>query len=471
MAGLGQAAVERLREFLRELKPGARALLIAELERTLLRGDDFGGAELILSELRRSHRDGTSRVRRIGDHARLFFRPIEPFLVDDVPDHRHRCRISRAALEPLWLWIANTVLPKEAAKFLAEVDAALQAGDRPAAERAAHLFQDRAVPPIREALAAAQRDDKSRRRIVSQLGTQRATDDVQTLLDVLASRDPFGLLGAQMPGHIKTLSGAQLEQVKALLDSPIAPKGDLFPLSLVFVMSRLAAAWQIVRLATRAAGSDAEVRIAETPYAPAVAIALGEIERMVDELASDLKSGRGVAVSIALKDVHDAVRGLRTELELPLESAWGRQLAAIRSRISSVLTAEIELTPGRVRRLMRPRPAREIAAGATVDPDDVAEAEALIGFVVTCRTYAGELAVNEVTQRTFSDLQSTLDTGTQSLLDALRQASDAERPFRQSQADAAVRFCGKVFGAEYAALLAKAADVACHSAERKQARA
>ena len=45
------------------------------------------------------------------------------------------------------------------------------------------------------------------------------------------------------------------------------------------VMSRLAAPWQLIRLATKAAGSDAAARIAETPYAVTVDIVLAEIER------------------------------------------------------------------------------------------------------------------------------------------------------------------------------------------------
>src|ERR1700754_4451226 len=98
MAGLGQAAVERLREFLRELKPGARALLIAELERHLLRGDADTGAELILTELRRTVREAGQKAQRIGAAARLFFQPVEPFLVDDAPNHKHRGRIVRSVL-------------------------------------------------------------------------------------------------------------------------------------------------------------------------------------------------------------------------------------------------------------------------------------------------------------------------------------------------------------------------------------
>ena len=158
-------------------------------------------------------------------------------------------------------------------------------------------------------------------------------------------------LGEQLPGHIKTLGGASLENVKAQLDSRLNSNRDMFLPALLLVMNRLAASWQLVRLATKAAGSDAAARVGETPYGVAVPIVLAEIERMVHELGSDLKSGRGIAVAVLLKDVHDAVRGMRSELDLTSDSPWGRQVAAIRAEISKLLTSEINLMPGRVRRL------------------------------------------------------------------------------------------------------------------------
>jgi len=83
------------------------------------------------------------------------------------------------------------------------------------------------------------------------------------------------------------------------------------------------------------------------------------------------------------------------------------------------------------------------------------------------------LAVNEATMRAHSELTLYLETGTKVLLDSLRHAGDADRPFRQSQVQAAIRFCRSIFGAEFAGLLAKAADVAVQpaTAERKPARA
>ncbi len=198
---------------------------------------------------------------------------------------------------------------------------------------------------------------------------------------------------------------------------------------------------------------------------------LAEIARAVGELKAELRSGRGLAVGALLKSIHDAARGMRSEINLSVDSPWGRQLADLRTEISSLLKTEIESMPGRVRRLLRPRSVKEIAPNSVLDPNEVAEAEALIGFVDTCRHYAAELAVSEMTQRAYSDLQHYLDTSTQAMIDSLRQAGDADRNFRQSQFDAAVRFCGKAFGQEYASLLVKAGDVAANTERKTTAKA
>ncbi|MEA3025883.1 MAG: hypothetical protein QOF91_1168 [Alphaproteobacteria bacterium] len=465
MAGQGSPAADKLRAFLQGLKPGSRALLIAELERGLLQGTGSAGAEFVLAELRRSLRDGQSKASRFGDPARLFFQPVEPFLVDDGPDHKHRGRIARSALEPLWLWIGNTLMPEEAKGYADRVEHALMAGDSDKAEHQARNFQDLTVVRITQMLDSA--DDRDYRRLNVQLGTSRALDDVQALRGILNSRDRLAMLGTHLPGHINSLAGPVLESVKAQIDSPLGGESDMFVYSLVLVMSKLASPWQLIRLAIKAAGSDDAKRIGETSYAVAVEIVLEEADRRVRELAADLKSGRGIAVAALLKEVHDTLRGLRSEINLSPESVWGKQLTALRAQVSKVLTGEVELMPGRVRRLIRPRPSKEIAPGSRLDTDEVTETEALIGFVAACRNYASELAINEVTQRTFNELQQLLDSGTRTLLDGLRGARSGERPFRQSQIDAAVRFCAKVFGQEYASLLTKAAEVASHDQERK----
>lgn len=446
-------------------------MLIGELERGLLAGNEIPGSELILQELRRTMRDSAQADARIGHPGRLFFRPLEPFLVDDVADHKHHGRIARVCLEPLWTWIGHTIAPSETQPYADDVARALTAGDNDKAEQLTRIFQDKVIERTGALLANGQLDEKARRRIAVQVGTPRALEDVKTLLAVLRARNELASLSARLPGHIKSLADDQLASVKALLDSPLYRQPDVFLYGLLLVMNRLAAPWQLIRLATRAAESDSASRVAETPYAAAVTIVLGEIERMVGELKTDLKSGQGVGVAASLKAIHDAARGLRTELDLPVETPWGRQLIGIRSEIAGHLKSEIESMPGRVRRLLRMRPVKEIAPNSVLDANEVTETERLIDFVNACRIYAGELAINEMTLRTWSEVHNYLDVGTPSLVESLRSAGDADRPFRKSQVDAAVRFCAKVFGPDYAAALAKSAEVAVNSAaaERKAA--
>ena len=166
-----------------------------------------------------------------------------------------------------------------------------------------------------------------------------------------------------------------------------------------------------------------------------------------------------------LKDVHDAVRGVRTEIDLSTDTPWSRQLAAILTQISQALTAVIELIPGRVRQLLRPP--KETFAGGRLNEDDVAETEALVGFVTASRNYASELAVNEITLRTFSELQQYLDSSTHTLLDALRVASPPSADIASHQV---VPRCGfyKIFGRNMRLLAKASGRSARHRAQGRQ---
>ncbi len=467
--------IERLRQFLRELSPAARSLLIGELERSLLRGADSTSAdfalhELLLQELRHVLRDQREGGPRISNSARLFFKPLEPFLVDDRGDHNHPGRIARASLEVLWTWIRRDLLPDETKALTDEVSDALLAGDTPEVDRIIRTFQDRAITAIEVNFELAASDEKFRRRLVAQIGTPRPNEDAAALVCVLKGRDALESLAAHLPLRAGNLANGLLDECRLLIEKTAAQNGDLFLYALLMVMSRLAAPWQLIRFGIKAAGSDAAVRVAETNYGVAVTIVLADLERMVGELAEDLRSGRGVAVAALLKTIHDAARGLRTELDLPVDSTWGRALGTVRAQIADLLRAQIESMPGRVRRLLRPRPSTEIRANSVLDPGEVAEAEALVEFVGACRLFAGELAINEMTQRTFAELQQYLDGGMRALLDGVRHAGSGDRSFRQSQVDTAVRLCSKVFGKDYAALLGKAAEVAA-APERRAMRA
>lgn len=466
---------DKLREYLRELKPEARALLMSELERGVLRGEGMPGHNLILDALRNTLAPAAKaapaiKPDRVGNPPRLFFQPVEPFLADDSPEFSHQGRIVRAGLTGIWDWICRDLAPKDAKVYADEVTKHLLAEDEGKAEASARAFQDRVVELIQAALVSARTDDKAKRRLAVQIGTPRAIEDVHRLATILRLREPLTALSGRLPTTIKNLSDDQLPTYKALLDSTTSQR-DLFVYAALLVMSRLHAPWQLIRFAVKAANTDDAARIAETTYAFTVNIVLDEIERLVRQLANDLKRGQAMARPTLIKDIHDFARGLRSEMDLSGDTPWARRLAAVRADVANMLKGEVESVPGRVRRLLRMRPSRDLVPGTTLDQTDVEDTETLIAFVGTCRNFASELAINEMTLRAWSETQHYLETNIQGLIEALRTASDTDRSYRQSVVEAAVRFCGKVFGHDYAALLGKAAELATHGERKTVAKA
>jgi hypothetical protein len=152
----------------------------------------------------------------MGDAARMFFGPVEPFLIDDAPDHKRAGRISRVSLEPIWEWIGRDLIPAEAKALGDDINRALLAKDRVKAEQRTRALHDRALLRIREAMASVTGDDKARR----------------------------------LPNHLRTFERDQIDSVNLLLEAAIAQKSqsgasiakaDVFLYGFVLIMGR---GWQ-----------------------------------------------------------------------------------------------------------------------------------------------------------------------------------------------------------------------------------
>ncbi len=216
------------------------------------------------------------------------FAPFEPFLIDGPADHKRTGRIARVSLEPIWEWIGRDLMPAEAKALSEDINRAL-ARQRSGQGRTigARAARPRDPAHAEMLLAAVGTDEKARRRLGVQVGTPRAIDDLSTMLRILAVRDVLADLARRLPSHIRAFEREQIDAVKASIDASAATKfteargdakSDVVLYGLIMVMNRLAAPWQLIRIATRAAESDDAARIAETPYAVAVTIVLGEIE-------------------------------------------------------------------------------------------------------------------------------------------------------------------------------------------------
>lgn len=458
---MNKTSIDRLREYLAQLPEQSQMLLMREYERAIERGEDVVVANFVLDLLRGVVRGHENAVRpRVEDPTRLVFKSLEPFLVEGVGNVRPG-QIRRASLLPIWQW-----LERDAADAVREFEAAVSASPEPGASDI-----ERAVKKFQQAAAAAITAATSGNRGAARIGPTHAVEDLPSIGAVLKAREQLDGFAGKLPSVLRSFGDSQIASVNSALNVPTLTTPQVLPFALSLVMQRLAAPWQIIRLAVKIAASDDEIRVAATPYGVAVTMALSDLNRVAAELRSDIRRGKLDSAPEHLKITHDGVRGLRTELDMRNNSTWGRQMAAIRVEISSTLQSEIESVPGRVRRLLRQRPDKDIAATATIDFAEVEETVALINFVAVCRTYASELAINEVTLRTYSDLQQYVEKSTESLVQSLRAGDARVRSYRQMQAKAAIRFCQVLFGQEYASLMSRAAEQAMVVVERKPKRA
>ena len=463
---MSQGSTERLREYLAQLPPQSQALLMREFERALERGEDTIVATFVLEQLRKVVRntdeDDYDRPRT-DDPARLLFRPLEPFLVDGNFPIRPG-QIRRASLAAVWQWLERDGAPEAVKEF---DDACAKARETGASiEPDVRKLQTAAAQAIVTIAAPAQGDDKHR--ALARIGAPNVVEDLLSIGSVLGAREALDSISGKLPDNLRVFGESQIAQVIAAFNVPSLQTPQVLPFALSLVMLRLTAPWQIIRLAVKMAASDDEIRVAATPYGVAVTIALHDLYFVAACLRTDIRRGHFEEIGEQLKTLHDGVRGLRTELDLRNDSTWGKQLASIRADISNSLQSEIESVPGRVRRILRQRADKDMAAAPKIDPSEVEETAGLIDFVAVCRSYASELAINEVTLRTYSDLQHYVEQSTEALVQSLR--NERGRVYRQQQVKAAIRFCEVLFGTDYAALMRRAAENAV-VVDRKQANA
>ncbi len=456
---MSQSLAERLNAYLAQLPPKAQALLIREFERALDRGEDAATATLVLGELRQIVRaDDQIALPRFNVSQRLVFQPLEPFLAEAYTPVGPG-QIRRNSLSPIWTWLARDGAP-DAARALAT---ALNASDD--ATNAVRKFQRSAIDAIAALLA-----EPDQLRAAARIGPASAMEDLSGVAAILANNVVLERLAGKLPGRFRAFDESQIASVMAALAVPALQTQQLASLALRLVMQRLPSSWQIVRLAIHAAATDDAGRIAAHPFGVAVPMAIEELSRIAARLREDIKRGHLDHAGDHVRTVHDGVRGLRTELDIHSDSPWGRSLALLRVDISDALKTVVDNVPGRVRRLLRQRPDKNLTPGSRLDPSEIEEVAALIDFVATCRSFAGELAINEVTLRTYSELQSYIEKSTESLVESLRTSEPAARGYRDQQARAAIRFCEVLFGHDYAVLMGRAADNALAD-ERKAAKA
>jgi predicted DNA-binding protein len=332
---MSQTSTERLREYLAQLPPQARALLMREFERAIERGEDTDVATRVLEQLRKMARAPEDDQPRSGELARLFFRPLDPFIVEGNAPVRPG-QVRRSSLMPIWQWLVREGAPEQVREYEAAMATSRELEHE--IELAIRKLQTATADAILKIIAIVPRDDKQR--ALARVGPSQVIEDLLPIGAVLKAREALHGFGSRLPTQIRVFGDPQVGSVSEALNVPSLQTPPLLPFALSLIAQRLASPWQIIRLAIKMAASDDETRVAATPYGVAVTIALQDLSYLAACLRTDIRRGHFENVGGQLKILHDGIRGLRTELDLRNDSAWGKQLMSIRADISNALQSE-----------------------------------------------------------------------------------------------------------------------------------
>jgi hypothetical protein len=264
----------KLADYLGGLHPTTQAAVLRELELSELRGDALGPSyKVVMNELRRGIRKSGRIVERVGNPSRIFYMPIQPFLISEVPDEPLYATVSRASLNPIWAWVCRDLMPAEAKAYIDTSKQALLADDRASAVVVATVFQDKFVVATKPFLQE-RKNSSLQRRLSAYGGPPTALNDLRAVLFVLQNRDTLRDIAKMFPTKIKAVDGATVEQVSAMLKTLPPNDGAMLTHALAVVMSQIVPSWEVVRLVA----SSAKLR------EPITELVLGRMQAMAATL-------------------------------------------------------------------------------------------------------------------------------------------------------------------------------------------
>ena len=349
---------DRLQEYLQRLSPLARNNLLTELERLEHCGVEIPGSAAIMEKLRAEFRTNGQTQKRTSSPARYFFQPLEPMLVDGAPEHANSGRIQRGSLAAIWEWISRDLLPTMARDYTTQMTDLIAADKQREARQATSMFQTKVVKSLENTIGSPDNVAQIRNRLATYTASQTAYDDLTKMLGVLRAREALAKFNDALPAKIDRFDDARVAKVMQLLDGFAKDHPEQVPFALTLVAGRLKTAWQLIRLATKAAPSKNAADIAATRYAIAVSMVLDRLEDKRLTLRFALKNERILVAKEILTDIYDTEYALRVRIDLLEQSDWGQRLDLLMAAVAALVEAEVSRFPENVGHVLGSRSLR-----------------------------------------------------------------------------------------------------------------
>ncbi len=463
----------KIQAYLQALSPAAVETLVRGLERARRSGDRDPNLELILNVSVSILRAGSAQTaasalaHRRHILQREFFAPLDTFLISELLPRKQKGRVYRPHLNNLWEWLERDVLQGDIAKALAYLEKVSVHDER--GIRMVKSLQGRALDAMQTALFESGRDDRENRRLGMILGGEAVLADVADIVDVYRARPWLGGFLERMPPTLTERNLRNDDDVLSLVRKVTNKFPESMSMVAAAVLERSETPANLGNFAFRLANNRDTKVIGNSRYAPFVDVAVSEVERLNVLARMQLEHNPDpVAYAEVLKNYASLIKGLEVELDLRVNDAWQQRIATSKRDVSQMVTRELEVAGGVVRRALKV-PVISDDGMIQTDQDLVDDAVRALRVLSMARGTAETLAVNEISKRARQTVEQTLELVTRSLLDGLGHSKGSQREAYEAAVEIAIMLSEIYFGPEYAAQLKRSRNNALTSLAEKAA--
>ena len=449
---------EKLKDYLSALTPAARKMLITGIESARARGQSDPSLELILAAARDAFLNEDRDIPRLATAKRIFFTPVEPFLITETLPTKQRGKLHRSSLDNIWNWIERDIAKDQFYELIDELNLAANGGNPKEVDTVARKLRAKFLAVAREYIASLLSSPEGHRRFASHIGGQRVLDDLRDLIDIFECERSLTAMLKTLPDQLSGDRQSVEKTTQALTAFiKLEPRKGVFALSAM--MAKFDPPEDFVRLAAIAAGSDDLAVVSKSPFAPAIELSLTEIAVFVERFSAETRKGKDVAtLQKYLRQYHRWMRAFTVAFEVSQTSEWGKRLSEFRSTMSNRVSGLIDPAAALAKRALKPQ--RVDGTLLQADPEPLRDALVAIGLLDTATTCRDSLAINQLVREMRVSIEQIVETMTNGCLAELKSCSGSECDILADYVQAGITLSALVFGDDYAAVIRRARQVA-----------
>jgi hypothetical protein len=419
-----------LQAFLGNLPPPMAQRLARAVEWDRLNDGNLFPHDLIMESLRPALRQA-SRPDRMPSPQRLFCEPFEDLLSASPRQEKHKGRIARASVAPVWDWLSETLIPDETRTYVRAVTSAVLHYDVYGARGYAREFWDTASKAMREALCHEAGREAARLALQDNLAVADAAE-----MALLLSASAFvAQIQEKLPRAASTLSEDLIWELREIYDSLVETLPDAAPYVAVIAMNRLAKPWEALKLPLMIARKTQDTMISSTDMGLAGDLLLLDIADHahaicavhppafdVDELLRHL--GRFTELSSAIVK----------EVEIRRDGRWGQHLFRDRALVGEAMGELMKLVPREILAVLPMHRSGAYGSGPRVpvtarplEPEKVERAVRYAKLLVGCRHLAAAASFQAACQNAFDDVLGALAAFNDGIEHEIRSTSEEVR--------------------------------------------